>query len=124
MSAMLKRPTRGPATVVLAALLVLAGCAQPAPSAPAQPLLPAEPAAVDPRAQLVFAFSATNEELPSARVLVDGLDVGSLGQFERGRGALRVSAGTHRISVSYFGRVLHEEQVTVVDGDRRTLRMR
>jgi len=72
----------------------------------------------------VFGFGSVNEELPSARVLVNGIDVGALGEFAFGTGALRVNAGTHRISVTFFDRVLFDQTVTVVDGERRKLNLR
>jgi hypothetical protein len=111
------------AMAALIASIALGGCAQPGPAASA-PLAVAPMAAPDERPRLVFTFGSVNEELPSARVLVNGIDVGTLGDFAFGSGALRVSAGTHRISVTFFDRVLLEQTVTVADGERRTLSVR
>lgn len=120
------RPTSGSmiaAMAVLVATIALGGCAQPAPATTAPPVA-APLGAPDERPRLVFGFGSVNEELPSARVLVNGIDVGALGEFAFGTGALRVNAGTHRISVTFFDRVLFDQTVTVVDGERRKLNLR
>ena len=101
------------------AALTLSACTTPTTAPPL-----AFAVAPDPRAQLVFRFNGINEELPSARVLVDGLDVGALGDFASGPTALRVSAGTHNIRVTYFDRVLLDQRVTVADGERQALTVR
>ncbi len=122
------RPIPGSMIAAIAALvatLALGGCAEPGPTTSAAPAAPAAAAAVpDARPRLSFAFGSVNEELPSARVLVNGVDVGTLGDFAFGSGALRVSAGTHRISVTFFDRVLLDQTLTVADGERRTLQVR
>lgn len=120
------RPITGSMIAAMAAMvatIALGGCAQRGPAATA-PLAAAPNAAPDDRPRLVFGFGSVNEELPSARVLVNGVDVGALGEFAFGQGALRVSAGTHRIKVTFFDRVLLDQTVTVVDGERRTLTVR
>ena len=120
------RPTSGPmiaAMTALVAVLALGGCAQSGPATSAPLAAPSE-AAPDTRPRLVFTFGSVNEELPSARVLLNGTDVGALGEFAFGTGALRVSAGTHRISVTFFDRVLLDQTVTVADGERRMLSVR
>ena len=126
MPATCARPTSGSMIAAIAALvaaIALTGCAQTGPIT-ADPLAPAALAALDERPRLVFTFGSVNEELPTARVLVDGVDVGALGEFAFGSGALRVSAGTHRISVTFFDRVLLDQTVSVTDGERLRLKVR
>jgi hypothetical protein len=121
MTATLARPWP---SLLIAAALALGGCALTAPPRSAD--APATDAAVaaDPRAQIVFRFGDFNEERTAARVLVDGVDVGALGDFADRRTPLRLDAGTHRIRVTFFDRVLLDQSVNVANGERRALMVR
>jgi hypothetical protein len=97
-------------TAALAALVTgLAACALPTESA----------SVVDLRPQL--SFKVENAALDDARVLVDGLDSGRLGDVKVGQAALRVLPGNHVVKVQLQGRVVHEERVYLGDGVSRTL---
>lgn len=97
----------------LAALVTLAGCVQ----------YPTErQGVVDYRPQI--SFRATSDAAPvDARVLVDGLDAGRVGDFLDGRGALRVLPGSHLVQIVAAGRVMHEERIYLADGVSRALNL-
>jgi hypothetical protein len=71
---------------------------------------------VDLRAQIFFRFHPSQAE---ARVLVDGLDAGRLGDYEEGKGALRVLAGTHVVRVVAGEQTLFEERAYLGNGVAR-----
>jgi hypothetical protein len=87
----------------------LAACALPTESA----------SVVDLRPQVTFKVG--DNALDDARVLIDGLDSGRLGDLKVGRAALRVLPGNHVVKVQMGSRVVHEERVYVGDGVSRTL---
>jgi len=68
-----------------------------------------------------LSFKVTDESLNRARVLVDGLDVGTVGDYLEGRTALRVLSGNHLVKVVLDGGTVHEEKVYVGDGVNRSL---
>ncbi len=74
---------------------------------------------VDLRPQISFRFDAGDARLNEARVLVDGLDAGRLGDFIDGKGALRVLPGTHAVRVTSGPEVLLEERAYLGDGVAR-----
>jgi hypothetical protein len=76
---------------------------------------------VDQRAQISFRFDAVRAE---ARVQVDGLDSGRLGDYEDGKGALRIQAGTHVVRVVDGGQTLLEERAFLADGVARAFAVR
>jgi hypothetical protein len=59
----------------------------------------------------------------SARVLVDGLDMGRAGDFAEGKAALRVLPGTHQLTVREGQQVYVSEKFYVADGVSRTFNM-
>lgn len=71
---------------------------------------------VDQRPQITFRFDPLDIRLVDARVLVDGLDSGRLGDFADGKGALRVLPGTHNIRVLLGAAVILEERAYIGDG--------
>ncbi|MGE5864607.1 MAG: hypothetical protein ACM32J_05870 [Rhizobacter sp.] len=91
------------------ALCGLTACALPTESA----------SVVDMRPQVTFKVEST--ALDEARVLIDGLDSGRLGDFKVGQAALRVLPGNHVVKVQMGDRVVHEERVYLGDGVSRTL---
>lgn len=94
---------------LLASSLWLAGCVQ----------LPTEKSGVsDLRPQLSFAADA--ERMGAARVSVDGIDVGFVGDYLSGQAALRVLPGTHRITVIGNGSVVLDEKAYFGDGVSRS----
>lgn len=88
---------------------VLTGCTQ----------LPTEKQAIsDTRPQI--SFRVEGERAHAARVMVDGLDMGSVSEYLHGQAALRVLSGTHRISVIDGGTSMLEEKVYLGDGVSRS----
>lgn len=73
----------------------------------------------DMRPQL--SFNIVDEGLRSATVYVDGLAMGTVGEFSEGVAALRILSGTHQIRVDLNGRALLEEKIYVGDGVNRTI---
>lgn len=76
---------------------------------------------VDQRPQLSFVVDEGNAEITAARVLVDGLDVGPVGNFVQGKAALRVLPGTHLIRVQTSSTVLLEQRIYLGDGVAQAL---
>lgn len=87
----------------------LTGCTQ----------LPTEKQSIsDMRPQI--SFRADGERAYAARVIVDGLDMGSVSEFLDGQAALRVLSGTHMIRVTVGGTSVLEEKVYLGDGVSRS----
>lgn len=74
---------------------------------------------VDLRPQISFRFDPADARMNEARVTVDGLDAGRMGDFVDGRGSLRVIAGSHVVRVTRGAEVLLDERVYVGDGVAR-----
>lgn len=89
----------------LVTMTALAACVQ----------LPTEKqSVVDQRPQISFRF--TDAALVDARVLVDELDAGRLGDFQDGKASLRILPGTHVIKVLRGGTLLLNERAYLADG--------
>jgi hypothetical protein len=92
--------------------LALAACVQ----------FPTEKAGVvDMRPQISFRFPAEDKALQSARVLVNGIDAGTVGEYAEGQAALRVLPGNIVVKVVDGSRVVYEQQVYLGDGVGRTI---
>ena len=90
-------------------ILVLGGCSQ----------LPTEKQNVsDIRPQI--SFKTNNEFVLSARVLVDGLDMGAVGDFLDGAAAMRILPGMHKLTVMAGSAVLLDEKIYLADGVSRS----
>ena len=100
------------AAMAMAALLTgLAACVQ----------MPTETQQVaDLRPQITFEFDPANAALAAARVSVDGLETGALGDFAKGRATLRVLPGNHAVRVTQAGQLLLDEKVYLGDGVTRS----
>lgn len=72
----------------------------------------------DLRPQLSFRLAAP--ELGAARVQVDGLPMGEVGQYVEGVAALRLLPGTHRVEVVVGERTLLDERFYIGDGVHKT----
>ena len=93
-----------------AAMLLASACTQ----------MPTEKQSVtDMRPQLSFRFM--DDGLRSATIYVDGLAMGSIGEFGEGVASLRVLSGNHQIRVDQNGKTLVEEKLYVGDGVNRTI---
>jgi hypothetical protein len=73
---------------------------------------------VDMRPQI--AFKADNERLHEARVILDGIDVGTVADYVDGVAAVRVLSGTHSLRVKMGSDVLVDERFYLGDGVNRT----
>lgn len=98
--------------VGLLAMSILGGCVQ----------MPTETqSVVDQRPQI--AFQIAHEDQRAARVLVDRLDMGAVGDYAAGKGALRVLPGTHLVEVTLGSQQLLNERVYLADGVSRSFRL-
>ena len=89
--------------------LVMAGCTQ----------MPTEKTGVaDMRPGISFRVEA--EGNLSARVLVDGMDSGTVADYLAGQSALRILPGNHRIQVVSGGSILLDEKTYIGDGVNRS----
>ena len=68
-----------------------------------------------------ISFRGASDGNASARVIVDNLDMGALGEFVEGRSSLRLLPGTHLVRVVLGSRLLLEERLYVGDGTNKTL---
>lgn len=93
----------------LTTLMAAGGCTQ----------MPTEKQSIsDLRPQI--AFKADNEMIRSARVMVDGLDMGAVGDYLEGSAALRILTGTHVLRVVQGNQVLLDEKFYLGDGVSRS----
>lgn len=76
----------------------------------------------DMRPQL--SFKIFDEGLRGARIYIDGLDMGSIGDFAEGAASLRVLSGSHQIRIEMNGRVIVDEKVYAGDGVNRTINVK
>jgi hypothetical protein len=63
-----------------------------------------------------ISFKAADTQNHSARVIVDGLDMGSLGTFLEGVAALRIISGTHQVRVMNGTQILLDEKFYAGEG--------
>lgn len=97
------------AAAALIGCLPLGGCVQ----------MPTEKAAIsDLRPQI--SFRLTDESVRPARVLIDGMDVGTTADFLDGVASLRLLPGTHVLKVTFMGATLMDEKFYLGDGVHRT----
>lgn len=89
---------------------LLSGCTQ----------MPTEKQGVaDLRPQL--SFKSADDTMFGARVLVDGLDMGTVGEYAEGSATLRVLSGNHIVRVNLNGVTIVDEKVYLGDGVNRTI---
>ena len=67
-----------------------------------------------------ISFKTTDAQQHAARVIVDGLDMGSLGAYLEGIAALPIISGTHQVRVVLGNQVLLDEKFYAGDGVNRT----
>ena len=97
-------------TVALISVLTMSGCTQ----------MPTEKVGiVDMRPQMTF--KGVSEDVRDARVLVDGLDMGAVGEYIEGTASLRTLPGVHIVKINFGGRTLIEEKIYLGDGVIRTI---
>lgn len=67
-----------------------------------------------------ISFKASDDRALSARVILDGLDMGPVGEYVEGASALRILSGTHALRVTLGNQVILDEKFYVGDGVSRT----
>lgn len=93
----------------LAGLLAAGGCTQ----------MPTEKQSIsDLRPQI--SFKVGDDRALYARVFVDGLDMGTVGDYAEGSAALRILPGNHVLRVALENQILLEEKFYLGDGVNRT----
>lgn len=66
-----------------------------------------------------ISFRADTADHHAARVLVDGLDMGTAGTYLDGKAALRIEPGTHQLRVTLGSQVLLDERFYAGEGVNR-----
>ncbi|MDW5441126.1 hypothetical protein [Polaromonas sp. SM01] len=93
----------------IASTLLLGACTQ----------MPTEKQGIsDMRPQI--SFKPADDNVRNARVILDGLDMGSVGNYVEGTAALRILPGTHVLTLALGGQLILEEKFYVGDGVSRT----
>lgn len=93
----------------LAGMLTLSACTQ----------MPTEKQSIsDMRPQI--SFKVSDEQARSARVILDGLDMGAVGSYLEGAASLRILSGTHLLSIASGNQVIFQEKFYAGDGVNRT----
>ena len=67
-----------------------------------------------------ISFKVSDDRANSARVILDGLDIGAVGDYVEGSAALRILSGTHLLRVALGNQIIFEEKFYVGDGVNRT----
>jgi hypothetical protein len=67
-----------------------------------------------------ISFTAANEQVKAATVLIDGLPMGPVGSYIDGIASLRIVSGTHVLRVVLGNQVLLEQKFYVGDGVNRS----
>ncbi len=89
--------------------LIAGGCTQ----------MPTEKQSIsDMRPQI--SFKAANDQVRSARVFVNGLDMGVVGDYVEGSTSLRVLSGTNLLRVIMGDKIVLDEKFYLGDGTNRT----
>ena len=105
---MIKNTLAATALALAMPLVLLLGCTQ----------MPTEKQSVsDMRPQI--SFKASDSQRHSARVVIDGLDMGSVGSYLDGSASLRIVSGTHQLRIMQGTQLLLEEKFYAGDGVNR-----
>lgn len=67
-----------------------------------------------------ISFKATDDRVHSAKVILDGLDMGPVGSYLEGAVSLRILSGTHVLSVASGDQIIFQEKFYAGDGVNRT----
>ncbi|MEO6421418.1 MAG: hypothetical protein ABIR84_01670 [Candidatus Nitrotoga sp.] len=68
-----------------------------------------------------LSFKILDERFLDAKIYVDELDMGSIGEFREGVASLRIRSGSHHIRIIKNDQVLIEEKLYLGDGVNRTI---
>lgn len=97
----------------LLGVLLVEGCTQ----------MPTEKSGVaDLRPQI--SFKGVGERTRSARVGIDGLDMGAVGDYLDGIASLRIRSGSHVLTVTLGSQVLLDEKFYIGDGVNRSFNVK
>lgn len=66
-----------------------------------------------------ISFKIGDERAKNASVIIDGLNMGSVGSYVEGAAALRILPGTHVLTVALGSQVILEEKFYIGDGVNR-----
>jgi len=66
-----------------------------------------------------ISFKTDEAKLHSARVFLDGLDMGTVGDYADGVAALRILPGTHLMRITAGSAIIFEEKFYLGDGANR-----
>ena len=75
--------------------------------------------AVDNRPTLMF--KSSSRSVNDYQVMVDGLTVGTVGDYQDGEDALRVLSGSHIITITDEGNTILEQKIYLGDGTSKTI---
>ncbi|MEO5661631.1 MAG: hypothetical protein ABIQ90_17835 [Polaromonas sp.] len=93
----------------LAGVMTLSACTQ----------MPTEKQSIsDMRPQI--SFKVAGDRVHSATVILDGLDMGTVGNYLEGAASLRILSGTHVLSVASGNQIIFQEKFYAGDGVNRT----
>jgi hypothetical protein len=67
-----------------------------------------------------ISFKPTSDDATQAKVFVDGIELGTVGDYLKNKDAVRILPGTHEIRVISNGEVLLSEKVYLSDGVNKT----
>lgn len=67
-----------------------------------------------------ISFKAADERAQSARIILDGLDMGLVASYLEGAASLRILSGTHLLSIALGNQVIFQEKFYAGDGVNRT----
>lgn len=67
-----------------------------------------------------ISFKATDDRLHSAKVILDGLDMGVVGDYINGAASLRILSGTHVLRVFAGQKIILDEKFYAGDGTNRS----
>ncbi len=67
-----------------------------------------------------ISFKTSDSKLHTARVILDGLDMGAVENYFEGSAALRILSGTHVLSLALGDRIVFDEKFYIGDGVNRT----
>ena len=71
-----------------------------------------------------ISFQISNEQMKEARVQIDGLDMGNVGNYIEGAAVLRILPGTHILRITLGNAILTEEKFYLADGVNRSFNLK
>lgn len=100
--------------IAIFAVLCLAGCVD----TPVQ-----SSQVVDDRPRLTFDTSLLGDDVSAYEVVIDGVNYGSINQYQTTEATMRIVSGSHKISVVYGGQVVYETKVYLGENSTRVIKV-